>query len=311
MNQGTHDDDSKARTAAAAPGNALPRVSVIIPVFNDAAGIGKCLDALGRQSYPGTLVEVIVVDNGSEPPMRLAQGHSDGARLIACESPGSYSARNAGITSAQGDVLAFTDADCIPDRDWLTKGIAELRVHDGRCVIGGEVRLRPSPRPSAVELYQAISGFMQRENVRDRGFTATANLFVTRAAMEQIGPFDTTLLSGGDREWSWRAADSGYPVVYAADAVVVTPPRRSLRAAARQVRRVAGGRAGLRRDGGTGRSEHVKPHRGPLKSVQWILRHPDLGAWNRVRVLVVAVILYLVRLLERARLSLGFSPERR
>ena len=156
--------------------------------------------------------------------MRL---RSISARVIVCTSPGAYSARNAGIAAAKWRVLAFTDADCIPDSNWISAGLTALQLSETSCIVGGEVEMRLSLRPTAVELYQYLSGFMQSENVHNRGFSATANLFVFKSHIADIGPFDEVLLSGGDREWSWRAAKAGYPVKFSADAIVVTSPRNS------------------------------------------------------------------------------------
>jgi glycosyltransferase involved in cell wall biosynthesis len=292
------------------PDPRLPFVSVIIPVFNDQRGIDECISAMDRQSYPAESFEVIVVDNASEVLIRIDAEPAFQPRVIRCELPGSYAARNAGLEVATGDVLAFTDADCIPDAGWISNGVAALGA-DLPCIVGGDVRLRLSSRPSAVELYQGITGFAQRENIEKRGFTVTANLFAPREAFANIGVFDTKLLSGGDLEWSRRATANGYALVFAADAVVETLPRTSLGAAARQVRRVTGGRKALRSDEGGSMREHIGPRRGPLASLRWILGHSELGWWDRLRVLAVATVLYGVRVAERVMLALGRDPERR
>ena len=287
-----------------------PSVAVIIPVFNDQAGINACIAALERQSYPPGLLDIIVVDNGSDEPIRLPEASSLQARVIICDSPGAYAARNAGIVVAAADVLAFTDADCVPAEGWIEQGVAALRA--GRSVVGGEVSMPLSARPTAVELYQVVTGFAQRENIEMRGFTVTANLFVRRDAIAEIGEFDTHLLSGGDREWSQRATAAGYELNYAANAVVETHPRRTLRAAARQARRVAGGRKTLRDDRNRRfRDAEIGSRRGASASMLWILRHPELGWWDRLRVFAVASILYVIQIAESVRLALGSKPERR
>ena len=287
-------------------------VSVIIPVFNDQAGVDSCLKALLLQSYPHSRFEVIIVDNASITPIRISKAYADIARVITCASPGAYAARNAGIAVAQGDVLAFTDADCRPEPDWISAGLTALHASHSPCVIGGEVAMQLPPLPTSVELYQYLTGFMQLENVTNRGFTATANLFAFKSYFTEIGLFDEILLSGGDREWSWRAAKAGYRVEYAADAIVVTSPRKSLAAAIRQARRVAGGRYAMRRVNTRYiTSTGLKPHRSPWRAGSWILRHPELSPWNRLRVFCIASILHFVQITETARLIMGREPERR
>ncbi|MDA3878202.1 MAG: glycosyltransferase, partial [Halothiobacillus sp.] len=155
-------------------------VSVIIPVYNDQIGVNACLAALAVQSYPKDRYEVIVVDNASKPSISVAPEYSFFTRLVVCHTQGSYAARNAGIAVAQGEVLAFTDADCVPERNWISTGVAALRGGEGDCVIGGEVALLLPKRPTAVARYQHLEGFMQRENIEDRAFSVTANIFTSK-----------------------------------------------------------------------------------------------------------------------------------
>lgn len=287
-------------------------VSVIIPVYNDQQGLEACLAALATQTWPQDQFEAIIVDNGSQPPIHIAPSHAKQVRLERCLTPGSYAARNVGIAAAKGDILAFTDADCVPDQNWISAGVAALKQAHGRSIIGGEVSLTLSEKPTAVERYQYLTGFWQRENIERLGFTATANLFATRPQIDQIGPFNEKLLSGGDREWSWRAASKGFPVRHAPEALVYTAPRTSLMGAIRQARRVAGGRRTLRRLGLTHATiTGLKPHRSLYSSLHWILTHPELTLWQRCQVLVVASILKIIHMIETTRLSLGTRLERR
>lgn len=287
------------------------QVSIIIPVYNDQAGIEACLAALSVQTYPSGHYEVVVVDNASSPPIRLGPEFSKIARLVVCSTSGSYAARNAGIAVAHGDVLAFTDADCVPDQDWITAGVAALAREKERCIIGGEVALSLSEQPTAVERYQYLVGFMQRENIEDLGFAVTANLFTTKTQIESIGLFNESLLSGGDREWSWRATEAGFSINYAPEALVCTVPRKSLTSAIRQARRVAGGRFFLRRIVGERTNKLLKPHRSLWASIVWLLTYPKMSVLDRSKVFIVALILKTAHLAESIRLSLAGRPERR
>ncbi len=290
----------------------LPFVTVVVPVFNDQAGVDACLSALAAQAYPRDCFEVIVIDNGSRPPVRL-EGHVGiQAMSVVCAKPGAYAARNAGIALARGEIIALTDADCRPERDWLAEGVAALQRGEGACIVGGEVLLALSERPTATELYQWAVGFLQRENIEARGFTATANLFCLRGTAERIGPFDENLLSGGDREWSWRGADRGFKICFAPHAIVTTTARRSLLSAIRQTRRVAGGRLSLRKmEAAHVSAAGVRPHRGLWVAATWILSNAELRRRDRLRVFAVAVLLKAVTWLETARLRFGSRPERR
>jgi len=288
------------------------RVSIIVPAFNDQAGLRACLQAITRQSYPTDAIEVIVVDNGSAPLLSLEGALAGRACIVRCLTPGSYAARNAGADVATGEVLAFTDADCRPDPDWLLHGVNALLAGNGGRIVGGEVTIDALDRPSAVALYQKTTGFGQEDNVRYKRFSATANLFCMRRLFETVGPFDTRLLSGGDREWCWRASLRGIHVHYEPTAVVHTSPRTDLRSAIRQSRRVVAGRKMLRElELGHIGDRAVAKLRSPWQSVSWILRRRDLSPWNRLRVLSVATIIRIAALWESVRLALGATAERR
>jgi len=288
------------------------QTSVIIPVFNDMAGIVRTLEGLSRQSWPMECIEVVVVDNGSVQPVSFSAEYPFPVKVIRCETPGSYAARNAGATAAKGEIFAFTDADCIPCECWLEKGIASLIDGKDKWVIGGEVLYTPIDSPTGVALYQMTTGFGQECNIRDKGFSATANLFCTRAQFEKVGPFDERLLSGGDREWAWRACTHHIRINYQPEAIVYTEPRRTLRGAIRQARRVVAGRAGLRKLGVAHIGDAaVAKQRSALQSVGWILTHKELNLWNRLRVLMAAILIRCAASVESIRLALGTPPERR
>lgn len=287
-------------------------VSIIIPVFNDEAGIARTLEGLSRQSWPIGSIEVIVVDNGSEQPVGLPAEYSFSVQVIRCETPGSYAARNAGVAVAKGEVFAFTDADCIPCEHWLERGAASLIEGKGKWAVGGDVVFTPIDSPTGVALYQMSMGFGQEGNIRDKGFSATANLFCTKAQFEEVGPFDERLLSGGDREWAWRASTHLIGMSYQPDAMVYTAPRSTLRGAIRQARRVVAGRAGLRKFGLAHIGDAaVAKQRSVWESVRWILVNRELGAWGKLRVLSVATLIRGAAGIESVRLALGTKAERR
>ena len=301
-------------TAAAGDSNRsqVIRVSIIIPTFNDQAGVDVCLGAIANQNFSQGLIEVIVVDNGSEPPLVITGKYPFAIRLVLCTRPGSYAARNAGVSAATGSILAFIDADCWPDPEWLVVGVRSLMAGNGHSIIGGEVSFSAPEKTTAVALYQIATGFGQEENVRDKGFAATANLLCMREQFEAIGPFDDRLLSGGDREWCWRAAKRGLPVRFEPNAKIFTEPRSSLRSAIRQARRVVAGRDMLRTLG----LAHLGPaavakQRTTLQAVAWILTNHKLGWVDRLRVLVVATVIRGVAVLEGFRLAMGGMAERR
>lgn len=301
-------------SAAAVPASMenAPCVSVIIPVFNDQAGVHACLEALTRQCWPRDHLEVVLIDNGSDPPLVVTGTFPFRLRVERCMTTGSYAARNAGTAVAVGEVLAFTDADCIPDPNWIGSGVRVLLNGSGAHVVGGDVQVIEPHLRTGTALYQYASGFQQRENIEQKGFTATANLFCFVHQFKQVGPFDERLLSCADREWAWRAARVGLRVVFHGDASVRTPPRATLRSAIRQARRVTAGRHHLLQHGLAPQdSDAIRSHRSALHALRWILTLSQFSQWERCRILTAALTIKIATMLERIRLRLGGTAERR
>lgn len=245
----------------------LPLVSVVIPVRDDPDGLRICLRALEAQDYPADRMEVLVVDNGSASPVDALVAQHGGVRLLEETAGGSYAARNRGCAAASGEVIAFTDADCIPDPGWLRAGVSAVAAPGDVGLIAGriDVVVPDRARPTPVEAYELLHAFPQERYARHHGFAATANAFTRRDVLERVGCFDPSLRSGGDKEWGSRVRSAGYEVRYCPDALVHHPARRTLRELRTKFARVLEGERILRVRAGSALE-------GPA----------DLGWWRRL-----------------------------
>lgn len=223
-----------------------PFVSVIIPVFNDAERLRICLTALEQQTYPRSLYEVIVVDNGSTKGHNISELVSQFNQAKAAYETifGSYAARNKGIALATGDVFAFTDADCIPAVNWLENGVKTLLEQPDCGLVAGEVAVffKDFAHPTAVELYERIYAFPQKTFIEKHRFGVTANIFTFRDVIYRVGLFDASLKSGGDVDWGQRVFSLGYPQIYADNVCVAHPALFSWRQLYKKHLRIAGGK---------------------------------------------------------------------
>ena len=239
---GVKDKGHDANGATMLDDSAAPLVSVIVPVYDDTVRLAMCLTRLERQSWADR-AEILVIDNGSREDMASLQARFPAVRWLFEGMPGSYAARNTGIAAARGTVLAFTDSDCLPEPDWLEQGCAPLLVAHPPSFVGGAIDLVTTVDTGlgAAELFDLAVGFPQRRFVDQVHFAMTANMLTTAETMRRIGPFATTMLSGGDREWGNRAWRQSGPGRYV-DAARVGHPTRSTRAEVlKRIRRVAGG----------------------------------------------------------------------
>lgn len=202
-----------------------PRVSVIIPHYRDLGGLDLCLRALGRQTYPLSDFEVIVADNNSpEGEAAVAEVIAGRARLTVVREKGAGPARNGGVALARGDILAFTDSDCVPEAEWLAEGLAGLEGYD---FVGGRVTVLVDDlaRMSAAEAFERVFAFDFKTYITKKGFTGAGNLFCSRTVFDQVGGFRVGVSE--DVEWSHRARGKGLRLGYVPRAIVGHPARRN------------------------------------------------------------------------------------
>jgi GT2 family glycosyltransferase len=145
------------------------------------------------------------------------------ARLVTVSERGAGPTRNGAVAASAGEVLAFTDADCVPEPDWLRAVVLALRDAD---VVGGRVQVlvdREAQNP--VESFERVFAFDNESYVTRKGFTVTANLACRRQVFDEVGGFRVGVSE--DLEWSRRATSNGFRLAYAKAAVVGHPARAS------------------------------------------------------------------------------------
>ena len=160
---------------------------------------------------------------------------------------GVYRARNTGWTGTESDVVAFTDADCVPGPEWIEK-LLDPFSDPSVVAVGGEAVL-PEVRTPA-QRWARLRGFMSQEsNFRHpfMPFLATANAAYRRSVLEQVGGFEESFLSGGDTDISWRVqAFAGGRLAFQPDATVTHHFAEHVQELTSRARRYAGGHAALR-----------------------------------------------------------------
>lgn len=298
------------------------RVSVIIPVLDDFERLAKCLAALAAQTWDLGALEVIVVDNGSRGDVSEVTKPFPFVRLAKEPTPGSYAARNAGLELVTGNVIAFTDSDCVPEPNWVERGVDAVQRLGPNVVVGGQVVLFPREpeRPTLAEAFELAVGFSQQLYVEQKHYAVTANLFTTPHVFARVGRFDAKLKSGGDKEWGTRAFAAGVTLVYDENTVVRHPARRSMQELLHKRARVVGGHLAILRERYPdwlafslllGKSL-LPPVRRIARSSARSKKVParQRGLKNALTVAVVGASLQAYSAVELVRLQLGKPPVR-
>ena len=200
-------------------------VSVVVPTFNRRDLLDRCLSALVAQSIGPSSYEIIIADDAASETTRCQV--EDWRNRCAAAGPaitylpvhashGPAAARNAGWRRAQGPVIAFTDDDCIPERQWLAAGLRA--IGEDATGVSGRIIVPLPADPTDYELNAA--GLATSE-------FATANCFYRRSALEAVGGFDERFAMAWreDADLWLTFMGRGEPLVAAEDAVVVHPLR--------------------------------------------------------------------------------------
>lgn len=184
----------------------MSRVSIVIPMFDEARHIGRTLDAARRAaSAAGLACELIVVDNGSsdEGPA-IARGH--GAEVLVLPGVAIGALRNAGVAASHGDWLAFLDADIEVPEHWLELLLDLQRRGDGD-VFALDCDT-PRQAPWFAQAWQRRT-LRCGQTVQDSAWLPTPNLLMRRSWFEQVGGFDERLRTGEDKDFTLRLHTAG------------------------------------------------------------------------------------------------------
>ena len=193
------------------------RVSIVIPAYNAGKTMGACVAACLNQSHAP--VEVIVVDDGSrDDTPGIAEGA--GARCIRQENAGPAAARNRGAQEAAGEIVAFTDSDCIPQSDWIAQLVAGFR-DEGVWAVGGTYGIA-NPHKRLARVIHAEIVARHARFAEEVDFLGSFNVAYQRERFFDVGGFDTTftMASGEDNDLAYRLHDAGGTLVFNPNAVV-------------------------------------------------------------------------------------------
>lgn len=288
--------------------NELP-LSVIVPVWNGARDIELLLRALEVQTAPRERYEVLIVDNGSTDDTADVVRRFPFARLLHEPRAGSYAARNHAIAEARGRFLLFTDADCVPDPDWVAMALRLAEAHGEDCLIGGRVELFSVGRTGRFSVrYEELTAFQQEWNLA-HGKCVTANWLCARGVLASVGNFDAALKSGGDVECAGRIAAAGHRLVYAPELVVRHPTRASLRLLVRKRLRVTGGRwqkSGAAPSLAAMSRLMLREH---VEQARW-MRRASTRLHEGVALVAITGVLWATAQAEMIRLGAGGKPRR-
>ena len=265
-----------------------PLISVILPVHNERDSIERCLKTIKNQSYPE--LEIIVIDNlSNDDSMEMAKKYTD--RVILERHKGISFTKNTGLKVAKGEFVATTDADCIPDKNWLE----ELIKHFNDPLVGsvGGTNILPNNASDFEKcidfLLRTLGSIFKSKYVSDiRYVTETfhnpgCNVMYRKSILQELGGFNERFLTVEDEELDFRIRKRGYKILFTPFAKVYHNRRSNWKKFVKQVYRYAIGRA------------------------RFIKLHPNMAQWPRLIpsiLILFSIFLFIIGLFNPMFLKL-------
>ena len=211
-----------------------PMISVVVCAYNAERTMEPCLASLVDCPYPN--YEVVVVNDGSTDRTGEISHRYEGGRIRVIDQPnlGLSAARNVGSAAAKGEIVAYTDSDCVVDPDWLT--YLAYKFQEGFVAVGGPNF--PPPEDTLVPSAVAVSPggpthVLVNDDVAEH--IPGCNMAFLKTKLEEINGFDVAYTAAGDDvDLCWRLQNAGYTIGFSPAAMVWHFRRNTVRAYLKQ-----------------------------------------------------------------------------
>ena len=201
-----------------------PTVSVVIPVYNRADDLRACLESLQNLDYPESLLEIVVVDDGSSDKSAEVAKEFGANVIVQPRNRGQSAARNRGVQEASGQIVAFIDSDCAASPSWL-KELTPYFEDRRFALVAGYVD--SYYRKTPLDRYESVKSALNMGNQKVIGagqksvfYAPTCNMLIRRDVFFENGGLDETIRVGEDVEFCWRLMKAGHRMIYTPEGTV-------------------------------------------------------------------------------------------
>ena len=215
------------------------KISMIVPVFNGIIFLKKFIDVI---SISNKNMEIIFVDNGStdksfEFLLESASNNSLIKVLKYEKKQSSYAARNFGAKFAKGEIIAFTDIDCILTESYF-KFVKNIKEFGSDILLTGPIEIFFKNK-NIYEIFDKNTYLLQEQYAKNN-YAATANLIVSQKIFKEVGGFPE-FVSGGDNQFCKKCLKKGYNILFNNQLKVLHPPRDTYAEHIKKAKRLGNG----------------------------------------------------------------------
>lgn len=215
----------------------LPAISVIIPFTEDHNMLRSSIEAYQQLDYPNKLCELILINNGGNTLAGLEDlSNKDGVRLVSVDRKNAYAARNMGAQIAKGELILFTDSDCVVDREWAKRVVVSFKDDTIAAVFGKVLAYKPQ---TPLEVFGNRYVFNRAQ--RPFEYIIGGNCAIRRSMFKKLGGFDERFNSGADIDFSIRLRQCGFRIQYEPRAIVYHKHRENMRQLFKQYKKYGAG----------------------------------------------------------------------
>ncbi|MGM3305679.1 glycosyltransferase [Anabaena sp. WFMT] len=267
----------------------LPKVSVVIPIYNGEADLPDLLNCLLSQNYPQGQVEYLLVDNNSsDRTLSIIKATAENSPITILplsenKIQSSYAARNTGIRTAVGEIIAFTDADCRPQPQWLNSLIQPF-INPEIVIVAGEILALPGK--SLLEQHADKQETLSQKHTLAHKFCPygqTANLAIRRHLFTTAGLFRPYLTTGGDADICWRILKANLGrLEFAPEAIVQHRHRLTIKELASQWQRYGRSNRYLHELHGVDLMREMAPQDYGYRLLRWLLKEVPKESFNNI-----------------------------
>ncbi|HXR81615.1 MAG TPA: glycosyltransferase [Saprospiraceae bacterium] len=207
----------------------LPFISIIIPAKNEEKLIRSCITSLHALDYPKEKLEIIVVDGLSTDQTDIV-ARELGATVVSNVKQTVSPGRNIGFENAKGELIAFTDADCIADKNWLASSVKYFEQDETVACVGG-----PNLTPESESNFGKAVGFVfdqpifaagsiharELKEMKEVSSIPGCNAIYRQEVLAKVMPLDESMLTGDDTLLNRKILDLGYKLLYTPDVSVL------------------------------------------------------------------------------------------
>lgn len=214
----------------------LPLVSIVIPMFNEAGNIERCIESIQRQDYPQKKIEIIVVDGNSgdgsrETVLSLAKKHSN-IRLLTNPKRKTPASLNMGIKNANGEVVIILGAHTQIKEDFVSQNMRLMKEKNVKCTGGTQINVGENYMQRAIGYAMGhpfgLASAPYRYGKKDKFVDTVVYAAYRKELFDEVGYFDEDLFISEDAELNWRIRQAGYEIFYSPKIVSYYYPRKTM-----------------------------------------------------------------------------------